>query len=188
MCWLPKSSRSRDVDLQFSNSSYEIFPKNTHTHIGDIFYTISYPVISFPEFSRTWGGGGQGGREAGMSQCCRWWIPLWTLSFLAECVQWARARSWNLANETPSIPHPRARGDAIGWQTDRGGNDWSMESRASVTAMVTQTLLTTCVTHHEAAQVKHTLVKKKSAWNIRYRFFTTPCAHTNTFSKIYEFK
>lgn len=26
--------------------------------------------------------------------------PLWTVSFPAECVQWARARSWNLANET----------------------------------------------------------------------------------------
>lgn len=33
-------------------------------------------------------------------RCCRWWIPLWTASFTAECVQWARARSWNLANET----------------------------------------------------------------------------------------
>lgn len=53
--------------------------------------------------------------------------PLWTVSFLAECVQWARARSWNLANEThpPRVPpHP------TGWQGSSGGDDWLAESSA----------------------------------------------------------
>lgn len=38
--------------------------------------------------------------------CCKCWIPLWTASFLAECFQWATARSWNLANETHTPPPP----------------------------------------------------------------------------------
>lgn len=45
-------------------------------------------------------------------RCCKWWIPLWTASFLAERFQWATARSWNLANEThtPPLPTHPARG------------------------------------------------------------------------------
>lgn len=52
-------------------------------------------------------------------RCYRWWIPLWTVSFPAECVQWARARSWNLANETHPPEGPSSSYWLRGWQRRR---------------------------------------------------------------------
>lgn len=116
ICWetikiiawcLPKLSsclRNTSANLQFSCSKFKIFPEN-------IFFPLFSPPLCYL-FSRIqW----EVGRGAELNQCSRWWIPLWTLSFLAECVQWARARSWNLANET----HPPEGLLRCYWLTDR---------------------------------------------------------------------
>lgn len=52
------------------------------------------------------GAKGERERTRKRRRCCKWWIPLWTASFLAERFQWATARSWNLANETHIPPPP----------------------------------------------------------------------------------
>lgn len=124
-----------------------------------------------------------------MTQCCRWWIPLWTLSFLAECVQWARARSWNLANETHP---PRASCDAIGWQIESGASDWSVGSRASVRERCDSNS-----THNlrgapwssKTRSETHTpkKIKKNPGWNMRCWIFANPGAHIDEFNKSFAY-
>lgn len=58
-------------------------------------------------------------RQRKRRRCRRWWIPLWTASFPAECVQWARARSWNLANETHPPEGPVPSHWLRGWRRRR---------------------------------------------------------------------
>lgn len=100
---------------------------------------------------------GKGEREK-RRRCYRWWIPLWTVSFPAECVQWARARSWNLANEThpPRVPrHP------TGWGDGSGGDDWLTESCACCCQSELRIKLTVFITstaHREEA--------KWAKWNV----------------------
>lgn len=77
---------------------------------------------------------------------------LWTVSFPAECVQWARARSWNLANETHP---PRASRHSTGWKEGSGGDDWLTEPSPGCCQSKLQiklAVLIAGIAHHEEAK------------------------------------
>ena len=104
------------------------------------------PAFAFPE---------EGERGRGR-QFSRWWIPLWTVSFLAECVQWARARSWNLANETHPPEGAWSSHWLSGWQRRRWLDDGVLCALLSVQIKLSG--LMTGMAHHEAA--------KCAEWNV----------------------